>query len=253
MKNIFWVAKATFQELKREKFVWVSLAIAMSLYLLSGLLGFLSFDEQLRIFVHFGMAAMQICMWLVAAFWGGSMISKEVERQTCLIILTRPLSRTHFFLGKMLGLIFLIFQLWLVLVAVIVLATFKNLPFSALLQSSFGIFLEAVVLALVAGAFASFMGSTLSVGCAFVVGMIGHWIPDLNFFAEKSKDATFISFAKLINYIIPQFHLFNFKSVAWIHSGGDLSLVFWMILHSVGWSLLLIFFAVFFFSRKDLV
>src|SRR5688572_46674 len=102
--NKTWVlAKTSFRELVRERVFWLVAGLAIFLLCLSLLLGELSFDERERLLWDFGLAAAEIGALAMALFSGSYLIPREVERQTCLLILAKPVSRFQFLLGKWLG------------------------------------------------------------------------------------------------------------------------------------------------------
>ena len=105
MAKVFTLAKTTLQEMLREKVFSIVLLIAVALLGLSFLLGALSFAEQRKILADFGFLAIEIGLLGVSLFSGSYLISKEIEKQTCLLILSRPVSRQQFILGKILGVV----------------------------------------------------------------------------------------------------------------------------------------------------
>ena len=83
--------------------------------------------------------------------------------------------------------------------------------------------------------------------------MVGEWIPDLQFFAEKSKDVFFINAVKGIGWVTPNLYRFNWKSYYFLEQGFDGQDVVWMTAHSLGWMLIIFVFACIIFRRKDIV
>ena len=113
MKKILTLAWTTYQELIRAKFFFVGLIFALILVTLSYLLGNLSFEEEKRILFNLGSSGIEFVTIGLGLFAGANLVSKEIELRTCQIILTRPLSRSYFLLGKWLGLVLFIFVILL--------------------------------------------------------------------------------------------------------------------------------------------
>jgi hypothetical protein len=88
---------------------------------------------------------------------------------------------------------------------------------------------------------------------AFGMMMLGEWIPDLQFFADKSKDLFFINAVKGVTWVTPNLFRFNWKSYYFLELGLAGQDVVWMIAHSFGWSLIVFVFACLIFRRRDLV
>ena len=62
--------------------------------------------ERERILQDVGLAAIRLMSVGIATFVGVGLIHGEVERRTIYTILSKPISRTQFLLGKYLGLVF---------------------------------------------------------------------------------------------------------------------------------------------------
>lgn len=102
MYKVWTLARTTLREMLRERVFMVAVLIAIVLLALSFLLGALSFAEQRKILADFGFLAVQISGLGVSLFAGAYLLAKEIEKQTCLLILSRPVTRSQFILGKLL-------------------------------------------------------------------------------------------------------------------------------------------------------
>ncbi|RYZ83718.1 MAG: ABC transporter permease, partial [Proteobacteria bacterium] len=105
MKKVFVIAKTTLQEMIRERLFLIVVFIAAILLGLSILLGALSFSEQQRILANLGFTAIEVASVGIALFSGAFLISKEIEKQTLLLVLARPITRDQFLMGKVCGII----------------------------------------------------------------------------------------------------------------------------------------------------
>src|SRR4051812_6925954 len=104
--HILWViAKNTFREIIRDRILYGLHIFAILLIGFSLVLGELSFAEQTRISINFGLAGIHLSAITLSIFIGSSLVAKEIEKQTILTLLARPVSRLQFLVGKYLGLI----------------------------------------------------------------------------------------------------------------------------------------------------
>ncbi|MBC7371383.1 MAG: ABC transporter permease [Bdellovibrionaceae bacterium] len=253
MRKVFVIAKTTLQEMLRERLFTVVVFIAVILLGLSILLGALSFSEQQRILANLGFTAIEVASVGIALFSGAFLISKEIEKQTLLLVLARPITRDQFLMGKVSGIISLNTMLVLVLggilfgllggsvSAVNFVTILASLWFESMIALSLVIFFSVVV------------RPVLALLMSFGILMLGEWIPDLQFFAEKSKDAVFINSVKAINWVAPNLYRFNWKSYYFLEKGVDGQDIVWMSAHSFGWILIVFVFACIIFRRKDIV
>lgn len=253
MRKVFVIAKTTFQEMIRERLFIVVIFMAALLFGISVLLGALSFSEQQRILADLGFTAIEVASVGISLFAGAFLISKEVEKQTLLLVLARPISRDQFLMGKVSGIIalntFLVAALGVILYFLLETApSFANLCvilaaiwFKALIALALVIFFSVIV------------RPVLALLMSFGLLLLGEWIPDLQFFAEKSKDVFFINAVKTLTWTTPNLFRFNWKSYYFLELGFDTQDILWMISHSAGWILVVFVVACIIFRRKDIV
>ena len=68
------------------------------------MLGKLTLGDPMKIIKDFGLGSISIGGTLIAIFVGIGMVYKEMEKRTIYIILSKPLARWQFLMGKYLGL-----------------------------------------------------------------------------------------------------------------------------------------------------
>lgn len=256
MRKILVLAKTTFQEMLREKIFYVAIVIATILFALSFLFGVLSFDEKRKILADFGFLGIELALMGVSLFSGSFLLIKEIEKQTCLLILSRPVSRDQFILGKILGVLminsmltlFLGVLLWLIL-------GLWNDPSQSLtfVQICASLWIESsVILAFVVG-ISLIVRPVLALSTGFVIFLLGQWLPDLVYFAEKSKNILLINLVKFFTWITPNFYKGNWKSNYFLENGILLENFLWILVHMFGWFLIYILMTNLIFRRRDIV
>ena len=148
MRSIFSVAANTFKELIRDRILYSLLFFALALVLLSYFLGFLSFAEQERIITNMGLFATNIGCTFLAIFLGSSLVFREIDKQTILTLLSKPLSRSRFIIGKFLGLsaILILLNGVLSLIMILICHSYSFFTFKNFAASQMGIFMEKACL-----------------------------------------------------------------------------------------------------------
>lgn len=253
MKKVYFIAKTTFQEMIRERLFIVVIFIAAVLFGLSILLGALSFSEQQRILANLGFTAIEVASVGISLFAGAFLISNEIEKQTLLLILARPISRDQFILGKVSGIIVLNTFLVFFLGGVLYLLLGTNTSFLNMQIILLSLWFEALIAMALVIFFSVVVRPVLALLMSFGILMLGAWIPDLQFFAEKSKDPFFIEAVKVVSWVTPNLYRFNWKSYYFLELGLDGQDTVWMVAHSMGWALIVLVFACLIFRRKDIV
>lgn len=252
MKKVWIIAKTTFREFLHEKIFFVMIFVALFVLGISLLFGELSFSEQEKILADLGFMAIEIAIVGISLFAGSAMINKEIEKQTCLLVLSRPVSRSQFVLGKFLGVVFLntitVFTLSHLILAILG----KPQWWSNAMNISLGLWFESIVILAFVMLWSILVRPILALSFGFVIFLLGHWLNDLKFFAEKSKEPLFIFAAKITHWLTPNFYRFNWKNYFYLSDGVFSSELRWMILHYLAWTVLYILFAQLFFERKNI-
>jgi hypothetical protein len=98
----------TFREAIRDRVLYSMLFFAVGLILFSLVLGQIAPQEQLRLTMDVGLAAISLMTILLAIVLGGTNLHKEIERKTVYFILPMPIARWQFLLGKFLGMVWVL-------------------------------------------------------------------------------------------------------------------------------------------------
>lgn len=107
---IYWIiAKTTFGDAMRQKTLQVFMIVAVALIFMSfAFANTLTFSTQsatgdLSFIKNFGLGMITLAGILVCVMSGVYMIPREIERKTIYTILSKPVTRWEFILGKMIG------------------------------------------------------------------------------------------------------------------------------------------------------
>ncbi|MFN8944071.1 MAG: ABC transporter permease [Pseudobdellovibrionaceae bacterium] len=253
MKKMLIIAQTTLLELFRDRFFYVMFFVGIFVILLSLLFGAMSFDERNKMIVDFGYGAVQISVLVLGLVLGSSIIAKEVERQTCLLILARPVSRWQFLMGKYFGILAVFFVNILVLNFVIL---FLVGDWSKMIHSfviCLSLFLECSTVLSFVFLMSMFVRPVIAMLGGFSLFLIGHWLPDMQYFAKKSQNVEFQAIADALMWVVPQFFQFNWKNYFFFLDDFKSSDVYLMTLHCVSWSSIALLLATILFRRKDIV
>lgn len=256
MYKVLTLAKTTLREMLRERVFLVVVVIAVILFALSFLLGALSLAEQRKILADFGFLGIQVAVLGVSLFTGAYLLAKEIEKQTCLLILSRPVTRDQFILGKVLGVLALNFILVLALgLLLAVLLGLWNEPqrWLAFSEICLSLWVESAVLLCLVIGLSLVVRPVLALSSGFAVFLLGHSLADLVFFAEKSKEVFFVNTVKVLHWLVPNLYRLNWKSDYFLENGIPFANVLWMLGHMLGWLVIYLLFTNFFFRRKDIV
>ncbi|MFP6624972.1 MAG: ABC transporter permease subunit, partial [Myxococcota bacterium] len=113
LQRIGTIAENTIREAIRNRLLYTLLFFAVALIGTGVLVSNLSYVEGERILQDVGLAAIRLMSVGIGTFVGVGLIHGEIERRTLYTILSKPVSRVEFLLGKYLG---LVLTTWLMLV-----------------------------------------------------------------------------------------------------------------------------------------
>ena len=98
------IARNAFREAVRDRVLYNLVLFVLLLIAGAIFLGELSAGEESKIIVDLGLSAMLLFGAFIAIFVGVGLVYKEIERRTLYAILSKPVGRGQFLLGKYLGL-----------------------------------------------------------------------------------------------------------------------------------------------------
>ena len=220
------IAANTVREAIRSRVLYTLLFFAVLLIGTGVLLSTLTYVEGERILQSIGLAAIRLFGAAIAIFVGIGLIHREVERRTIYTILSKPISRSEFLLGKTLG---LVATIWLQL---------------AIMGAAFAIVSLATL-------FSSF--TTPMLAALFTTGLyvLGHLSRDLRDIGARSEDETVRFVAKALYRLLPDLESFNLTTQA-LHalpvSGHEVALA---ALYGAGYAAAVLVLAVVVFDRRD--
>jgi ABC-type transport system involved in multi-copper enzyme maturation permease subunit len=227
MRAIGWVAVNVFKESVRDRVPYNLALFAVLLIGSSYLLGQLTAGQDVKIIKDLGLAATAIFGLFIAVFIGIGLVSKEVERRSVYSLLSKPLSRTHFIVGKYAGLVLTlavnVAVMTLALYAVLACLTFIEEPATRagwdapgtdprLLVALALIFVQLMMVTAIALFFSTF--STPILSAAFTLGfyVAGHFNADLKNFDRIVDSPVAVWVARGVYHILPDFSAFDLKT-----------------------------------------
>jgi ABC-type transport system involved in multi-copper enzyme maturation permease subunit len=204
----------TFRETIRNKILYAILAFALFVIGISFFLADLSVGDLTRIIADVGLACIHIFGVIMAVFIGITLVSQEVERKTVYLILSKPVPRWEFIIGKAAGLSATLALTTGVMAATLFLvhAGYGGVPESGIFIASAGIYMELVLLVCLATLFSTFTTPVLSAMFTLSMFLIGHVSGDLIVFGGRAASATVRWASKLLFYALPCLENFNWKN-----------------------------------------
>jgi ABC-type transport system involved in multi-copper enzyme maturation permease subunit len=250
--KVLSIALNTFRENLRDKLLYNLLVFALLMIGSSLLLMRLTLGEFHRLLLDVGLGSINIFGVLIAIFVGIGLVNKEIEKKTIYTIVSKPVARYQFLIGKYLGLTLTLFVNTLIMAGGLLLVLFaQGVPIESILFKALGlIFMEFMVITAVALLCSTFTSATLSAIFTLATYVIGHLTADLKTFGEK-MDEGMRAVVTGLYYILPNLERFNLKGNVIHHievSGTDLLLI---VAYGLTYVAFLLMSASIIFQRRD--
>jgi len=122
MNRIWAIGKNTFTEVIRMPAYSIVLAIGLGLIALSPSFTMYSLSEGAKLVKEMGLATVQLTGLLIAALSAAASVSREIDSRTATTVLSKPVGRLEFVLGKYIGLALALAVAFLLLTVTVLLA-----------------------------------------------------------------------------------------------------------------------------------
>ena len=211
--RIVHIASNTFREAVRDRVLYNLIAFAVLMSGAAILVGQISIGIERLVVVNLGLTAVSLFGVVIAIFIGIGLVSKEIEKRTLYTVLSRPVQRWEFIVGKFFGLagtlvVNTIFMAVGVFAALLYVSHRFQAPDGWILVALYFIVLQFLIITSLALLFSSFSSPLLSAVFAFSLFVIGSFAEDLRGFAAMAQGAA-RWLATAVAYLVPNFSSLN--------------------------------------------
>jgi ABC-type transport system involved in multi-copper enzyme maturation permease subunit len=205
------LALNTFREAARSRVLYGILILVVGANLVAVGCSELSIHEQQRVARDFSLAGISLLGSLTAIVLGVLLLYQEVQKRTIHSIVSKPIERWEFVLGKYLGMALVLSLLVVLFVAAMTLqlASQGVAVTAALVKAVLLAWVEVLTVAAIAVFFSSFSSPFLSGIFALALFVIGSVTPDIEFAVDKAKSPWIRWVAEAALQIVPDLHLFT--------------------------------------------
>jgi ABC-type transport system involved in multi-copper enzyme maturation permease subunit len=249
------IALNTFREAIRDRILYVILFFAAVCFLFSRALALLTVGDQVKIITDVGLAALSFFGALMAILVGTGLVYKEIDKKTLYTLLSKPIHRYQFLLGKYFGMILTLFvMLFLMTVLFLILLFFHTFKIEwQIFAAVFLIFCELCVITAVAILFSCFSTPILSSIYTLSFYLIGHLSWGLETLIDKINSGLGRALARVLYTLLPDLENFNIKTEIVHHLPIPPELFLFSFLYGFCYSVFILFLAVLVFRRRDFI
>ncbi|MCE5267916.1 MAG: ABC transporter permease [Planctomycetaceae bacterium] len=224
------IARTTAKEAMSQPLFYVLLAIGVVGLVLFPFIPYNTLGEDIKMVKDEGLTLIMVLSVILALWTASVSIADEIEGRTALTLLSKPVGRREFILGKFLGVLVPVAVMFLILGAIFLASVSYKVVYDAretgqaepgwlmckaeMLQVAPGLvlsFMEATVLAAISVAISTRLPMLANLVICAVIYVLGHLVPSLA--ASSVGQVEFVRFiANLLSAIIPLLEYFNISA-----------------------------------------
>lgn len=249
------IALNTFKEAIRDRILYLLLFFAAVCIIFSRVLALLTVGDRVKIITDVGLASLSIFGVLMAILMGTGLVYKEIDKRTIYTLLSKPIHRYQFLLGKYLGLVLTLFVMLglmtLIFLFFIFLYTLR-IDWTLFVAILF-IFLELCLITAVAMLFSCFSTPILSTLFSLSFYLIGHLSWGLETLIKKIPQGAAKTFARFLYIFLPDLENFNFKTEIVHHLPIPPKIFLYSTFYGIFYTVFILSLAMLVFRRRDFI
>jgi ABC-2 type transport system permease protein len=254
MKKIWVLALLTMREAIRDRLLYLFLFFALILIIASVLISHLTVGDEIKIIKDFGLTSISFFGVLISILLGIGLLYKEIDKKTIYVIVSKPIERFQFIIGKFIGLLLVLFANWLCMsIVFLVLILVKRAWDTNLIWALIATYLEFVLITAIAILFSSFSTPMLSSIFSLCIYFTGHFIEGFKMMERKVDSTLSKAIVMFIYYLLPNLDRFNLRGIV-VH-GDTLGhyQVLYIGMYSIMYSCALLTIAIAIFQRRNFI
>jgi ABC-type transport system involved in multi-copper enzyme maturation permease subunit len=242
-----------FREARRNRVTLVVAFFALALLLCTTLVSAVTVHTFNRVLTDVGLGVMSVMLVLLAIFLSTGQLSREIERRTVFLIVSKPVSRGLFLVGRLAGNMLTITVL---LVGMSVVFFLEMLPYQSGITHpqlvAIGVlWVELLLLSALGFMMSSFSSQIVSAVVTTGVYFAGHLAGDIYNLSSKSKSEAIQLIGKITYYLLPNLSRLNYRPQASYGVSVPAQQILSSVLYGTAYAAALIVFAIILFSQRD--
>jgi Cu-processing system permease protein len=266
--SLWPIAAVTFKEGVRNKAIYGISLLAFLLLGASLIMAGMIMQNVGKVMVDMALSTIAFTGLLLVLFVGINLLGKDLDRRTIYMVLSRPISRSQYLLGKFLGMVLLI-TVAIMVVAFLAIAAiiwakmiypnyFLRFSWFPVLLSIGYTILSLILLTSLSFLYASFVSSSFfTLILTMASYLIGHGINDVKALVEAPQaagiqvSALTVKLVQAAYYIFPNLSFFDIKTQAAHGLDLPLSHIVWTVSYGFFYTAIVILLACLLFHRRE--
>lgn len=254
LSKLYLISLYTFKEILKSKILLITFFIGVLLMLATYVATEFTYGTPEKVALDFGLGMLSFSSLGMALFLGATLLPAEINSRTVYMVISRPVPRWIFILGKIFGLCAIL------LINVLILSSMA-LICSSLLGGSIDnimiwaiIFncLESLLLLLVVVFLSLFLNTSLTSVVSLFILILGHAIKETQTTSFVKDRGYLNSILEIYHMVLPGFYKLNLKDFVIYQVDIDRSYLINSFIYGSCYSLFLLVMIIFIFNKKNL-
>ncbi|MFO0898107.1 MAG: hypothetical protein U0836_11845 [Pirellulales bacterium] len=269
MPKVAAIAEATTKEGTSQPIFYVALAAGAFFLVTFIFIPYNTFGEDVKMLKDSGLTLIMVLGILVALWTSSVSVAEEIEGRTALTVLSKPVSRRQFILGKFFGVIGPVFLLFVFLGLIFLFCVSYKVVYDAretanpdptwrdcflemqgIIPGLVLAFLETVTLAAVSVAISTRLPMLANLMICFSIYVLGHLVPQL-VVSSVGKFPIVTFMGQLLATVLPVLEHFNIQAAVAAGAPVPPAYLLWALLYCVLYSTVAMLFALALFEDRD--
>jgi len=270
--RVIAVATTTAKEALAQPLYQILMAVGIFALLITTIIPYNTFGEDVKVLKDFNLAFIMLMSIFIAVWTASVGISDEIDGRTALTVLSKPIGRAQFLIGKFIGVLLPVILMFMYLGFIFLLTVSFKVVYDAresaqqeptwqvcyaeminIVPGLLLAFMEAVVMASISVAIATRLPMLSNLTICFVIYIVGHLLPLLALSKQVSDPYGIIQFSgQFFATVLPVLEHFNINAAI---AGGAIvpvSYLGWAAAYCVLYSAVAMLFALVLFEDRDL-
>jgi Cu-processing system permease protein len=253
MRKAWVIAQNTFHEALRKKTMYVLLVFALLIIGASRFFSFLTAEEEMKMIKDVSLSGIEFFGALIAIFGAIGAVSGEIDRRTIYTLLSKPITRTNFVIGKFIG------QLLILLVNYVVITAFfiglllvkKTVPGVDIFKALFLIFIELILISSITLALATFASDAFNIIFSFFLYIVGHLTSYGRQMLDRIESIVVKGLGDMLYTLVPNYENFNIRDKVVVGVTVSWSYVAKTFSYGLIYIVIALLIAVYFFQKRE--
>lgn len=216
MNRLLALATNTFREAVRDRVLYSILFFAVGVLVLSLAVEEITIGDQDKVVRSVAQGSIDLFGAIIAMFLGVSIVWKEIDRKTVYTILSKPIPRWMFVVGKYLGLMLTLLVEVVVLMGLYtaLMVVQQKFPPLVVWVSMATLMMQLALLCAWATLFSTYSAPITAAAFTLATYVIGHLADDIWLYGNQAENPAVRQIARALYWVLPNFSVMDLRATA---------------------------------------